>query len=258
MFLSQDAILWALNHLEVLPKDQLVLFFFLALAKEGTLSRGTPGNPSPFENEIMKYLGAPLPGEGKAVFSPLEHQWRATDYMNSTVYGRLLNGSHRWTEGKDAFFSREPATGWPAKFTLNEKGFDNLRTRTSPPCLRASSRLPMTAVAIYYFRFLDLSEFAPRSLKDLVAEYRREVLDKHPRLDELFVPGPNFLSGTLFSSEALTEREMLECYPPCPSSGEPKKNVLLYKEDLEAIKTHMSAGEDVSDYVRNLLKEKGI
>lgn len=258
MFLSKDAIVWALERLAVLPKDQLALVFFLTLAKVGGVSRGTPQNPSPFEKEIMRYLGAPLPGGGEAVFNPFSRQWRATDYMNSTVYGRLLNGSHKWTEGGEAFFSRTPSASWPAKFELDDKGFDHLRARTSPPCLKESSRLPMTAVATYYFRFLDLSGFAPRSLKDLVAEYRKEVLDKHPRLDELFVPGPNFLRGDLFSPKAPTDREMLACYPPSPFSGEPKKNVLLYEDDLDAIKSHLTCSEDIADYIRNLLKEKGI
>ena len=57
MYLSKEAIKWAIEQLRTLPKDQLALFFFLAIAKEGKVSRGTTGNPSPFEKEILRYLG---------------------------------------------------------------------------------------------------------------------------------------------------------------------------------------------------------
>ncbi len=253
MYLSKGAIKWSIEQLRTLPKDQLALFFFLALAREGKVSRGTAGNPSPFEREILRYLGAPLEGGGVAAFNPFSLEWRAAEYMNSTVFGRLLNGSHKWTEGEDAFFTRTPAKGWPATLTLEEKGFDNLRGRLSPPCLKKSFRLPLTAVAVYYFRFFDLSFFSPGSMTDVVAEYRKEVLSLNERLEELFVPGPNYLRGDLFVNTALSEREKLECYPPSPFSGEVRKSVLIYADDLERIKQRLNEGQDIADFVRNLL-----
>lgn len=257
-YLTSAAIKWALSELKKIPKDQLALLFFLMLVKSPTVKRGKHGEPSAFEIEFQKYLSGPVLGGGSAVFNPFDQQWRAADYLNSTVFGRLLNGSHKWTEGTEAFFIREPTSSWPANFRLTDRGFDNLRERTTPPCLKNSNRLPLNAMAVYYFRFLDLSEFNPQTMPDLVAEFNKTIVNKHERLKELFVSGTNFLRGELFTHSALTEPEMIACYPPSPFSGEPKKNALLYEDDIDAIKARLSSGQEIADYIRQLLRKEKI
>jgi hypothetical protein len=257
-YITPAALQWALKQLIEIPKNQLALFFFLMLAKVPIVSSGQFGNPSSFENEFKRYLIGPIKGGGEAVFNPFAAEWRAAEYLNSTVYGRLLNGSHRWTEGTEAFFSRSPATGWPAKFSVNDSGFNNLRLRASPPCLKSAHRLPLSAVVIIYYRFMNLSEFSPVSLDDLVKKYKDEVLSCNPRLIELFVAGPNFLSNVLFRSNSLTENEKIACYPPSPYSGEPKKSVLIYEDDIDAIKAKLTPGEDIADFIKKLLRKGNI
>ena len=258
IYITPVAVQWALKQLIEIPKDQLALLFFLMLTKEPNVCRGQIGNPSSFEKEFGRYLSGPVKGGGDAVFNPFAAEWRAAEYINSTVYGRLLNGSHRWTEGVEAFFSRSPATSWPAKFEINDTGFDNLRLRSSPPCLKLAHRLPLSAIAIIYYRFIDLSESAPESLNDLVKLYKKEVLFINNRLLELFVEGPNFLSNVLFRSSPLSESEKLSCYPPSPYSGEPKKSVLVYEDDIDAIKARLKPGEDIADFMKKLLKKENI
>lgn len=255
IYITPVALQWALKQLIEIPKDQLALLFFLMLAKEPLVSRGQLGNTSAFENEFRRYLMGPIKGGGEAVFNPFASEWRAAEYINSTVYGRLLNGSHRWTEGAEAFFFRAPTTTWPAKFTINDSGFNNLRLRASPPCLKSSYRLPLSAIAIIYYRFINLSDFSPHTLDDLVKKYKDEVLSKNHRLMELFVAGPNFLSNVIFRSIPLSETEKISCYPPSPYSGEPKKNILIYEDDISAIKARLAPGEDIADFMRKLLRK---
>jgi len=258
VYITPEAIKWSLGHLSRLPKDQLALVFFLILAKAPQVQRGGINSPSNFESEFYRYLGGAIPGNGWAVYNPFEQDWRAGEYINSTIYGRLLNGSHKWTSEGIGFFKRSPAAGWPAVFELTTKGFDNLRERLSPPCLKAPMRLPLTVLAIYYYRFENLSSFAPSTVSDLVKKYRADVVSKEQRLGELFVEGPQFLSGQLLRSEPLSEEEKISCYPPSPFSAEPKKRALLYGGDIDAINARLIEGQDIADFVRNILRDKGI
>lgn len=258
IYLTADSIKWALIELSKVPKDQLVLLFYLMIAKSPTVQRGQNNKKSSFEVEFDRYLSAPVVGGGLAVFNPLVKKWMAANYTNSTVFGRLLNGSHHWTEGAEAFFERTPSKGWPAKFKLTDVGFDNLRSRTSPPCLKSESRLPLNALAIYYYRFEDLTLLAPQSLSDLVDIFKKDVLSCNRRLIELFVNGSVYLRGELFTNMLMHESEMVAIYPTSPYSTEPKKNALLYEDDIEAIKLRLLDGEDVSDYVRKMLRKEKI
>ena len=133
-YLSKEAITWARMQLEKLSKDQIALLYFLIFARCPKVDRTIPAKREKFESEFYKYFGVPIKGGGVASFNPFDGKWRAPNYINSTVYGRLLVGSHRWTEGSEAFFTRTPSSsGWPAEFSLTDEGFDNLLYRNQPP-----------------------------------------------------------------------------------------------------------------------------
>lgn len=254
IYLSLQAVKWSLKRIENLPKNQTALLYFLIFAREPIVDRSGVEKES-FEEEFYRYFGGPIKGGHVAPFDPFAGEWRAENYINSTVYGRLLVGSHSWTEGSESFFERNPASGgWPAKFTLHKEGFDNLRFRSSPPCLKAQYRLPLSAIAIYYYRFRELF-FNPDSLDDLVSKYKEEVLSKYQKLAELFVDGPSCFDN-LFSDHPPNEQEMIECYPPSPFSSEEKRNVKLYIEDVERIGHDLEPGEQIADYVRDVLSQK--
>lgn len=257
-YITPEAIKWSLGNMHNLPKDQIALFFFLILSKIPRVQRGTLNEPSAFEHEFYRYLGGVIPGDGWAVYNPLEREWRAGEYINSTVYGRLLNGSHRWTSEENGFFKRSPASGWPANFELTDKGFDNLRKRLSPPCLKSAYRLPLTSLAIYYYRFENVGYFSPKSACDLVQQFKLEVISRFERLSELFVDGPQYLRGDLLRTLPLSVQEKVDCYPSSPFGAEPKSRAFLYQDDIEAISSRLEAGQDLADYIRGMLRSEGI
>lgn len=255
LYLTPQAIKWAVYSLSNLPKNQTALFFFLIFAKCPDVDRTSVARRTRFEEEFHRYFGGPIKGGGIAVYDPFGKEWRAEQYINSTVYGRLLVGSHKWTEGSEAFFSRKPKSGgWPAKFELTEEGFDALKYRSSPPCLKYEYRLPLTATAIYYFRFDDLSPYNPTNLDDLISLYRKIVITTHPKLHLLFQESQKLSGMELFRRDPLSESEKLSCFPPSPFSTEEKTRALLYVDDVDLIDSRLKAGESIADYVRYLLR----
>jgi hypothetical protein len=255
IYLKPQAIKQALKVLSGLPKNQTALFYFLIFATCPEITKKEETDAYVFEREFYKYFGGPIKGGGTGVFDPFGHEWRAENYLYSTVYGRLLTGSHKWTEGSEAFFDRKPSGGgWPATFKLSDRGFDNLKERNSPPCLKYDYRLPIAAVAIYYYRFLDLSSFNPQSIKDVVSRYKKDVLSKHPRLKELFIETLN-MADNIFQNKRPSEEEMINCYPTSPYSTKEKTRELLYRDDVQFIKSNLKPGEQVADYVRALITE---
>lgn len=252
-YLTDKAVKWSLEQLQWLPKNQTALLYFLIFARSPRVDRTDPSVGQEFEAELNRYFGGPIKGGGVACYDPFAAEWRAEQYLNSTVYGRLLVGSHKWTEGVEAFFSRDPASGgWPAVFNLTDKGFNNLESRIRPPCLRFGYKLPLKSLSIYYFRFIDLSSFGPSCLEEIVEQYEKLVISKHPRLQELFKEGPSFF-GPLFTSNPLSENEKISCYPLAPFASDTKTRQLLYVEDVELIKSRMEHGQTIADYIHNKL-----
>lgn len=253
-YLSPRAIKWSIENLSLLPKNQTVLFFFLIFATCPEVDRTHPAKKIKFESEFNRYFGGPIKGGGVAVYDPFGKEWRAENYINSTVYGRLLVGSHKWTEGSEAFFSREPKSGgWPALFYLTEDGFNNLKYRDKPPCLKYEYRLPLPATAIYYYRFEDLSYLNPSTQEDVISLFSNRVINSHPQLNSLFRNGIKFNEKELFREYPISEAEMISCFPPSPFCSDEKARALLYVEDLELIKSELKDGLTTADYVHNLL-----
>ena len=254
LYLTIPAVKWSVTQLRLLPKNQTALLFFLIFGVSPEVGPSGSGSRADFEEEFYRYFGGPIRGGGIAVYDPFGGQWRAENYIHSTVYGRLLVGSHKWTEGSEAFFQRDPqAGGWPARFELTDNGFDNLRYRTESPCLKYEYRLPLAAVATYYFRFDDLSSYRPASQRDVVDIYRHRVVSKHPRLGELFVEGSSFM-GALFSPEPASDSERTSCFPPSPFSMEPQQRALLYRGDIDYIRSRLENNETIADYVRRMIQ----
>lgn len=252
-YLTLQAIQWSINRLADLPKNQTALLYFLIFPHSPKVDRTNPSSNASFIKEFYRYFGGFIKGGGIACYDPFAREWRAEEYLNSTVYGRLLVGSHKWTEGDEAFFLRDPRSGgWPAQFLLTDGGFNNLKYRSSPPCLKFDYRLPIKVMAVYYYRFDDLSDLDLSGLEDLTEQYRKTVISKHPRLGELFKEGPSYL-GSLFTDEPLAEANKISCYPPAPFCNETMTKQLLYTGDVEYIRTKLKAGQTIADYIRKLL-----
>lgn len=258
VFIKPAAAKVALGELRTLKNDQLALFFCLAVSNEPVIQQKNKLD-SPFSKELLRYLGAPIRGGGVAFFNPLDGKWRSENYLFSTVSGRLLNGSHWWT-GVDGFIKRTPAKDWPARFDFDSDGFQNLMRRYSAPNLAYENRLPLEAVAILYFRDQNLiadglSESS--DISDLVALYKNKILHNRPELVGLFRESFEKSWGEIFASQPANEENWLEIYPPSPHSSEPKKNVLLYTDDIAYLQAMSDRDEMIADTLRRLLKTKG-
>jgi hypothetical protein len=257
LYLNQKAIRWAMDALANIPKDQSCLLFFLILTRESTVKNGGRAGMTSFEKEFYRYFGAPIKGGGVGCFNPLDKCWKAENYINSTVFGRLLNGSHWWTDSEEGFFSREPGRQFPAEMGILPNAFERLEDRTKYPCLKLRSLLPMTAMSVWYYRGEPVETQDTANLNSLVKRFKADVLDLNPNLYKLFFEGG---AGPLnpYGTEPLPEEEMLAIYPPCPFAAEPKTNVRLYLDD---VKTMKSAGIDtnqIADYFRQLIRENGV
>ena len=251
-YLTQEAIKWSLSQLNELPKNQTVLLYFLIFGKEPLVDRGRKN--STFESEFHKYFGAPIKGGGVAVYDPFAAEWRAENYINSTVYGRLLVGGHKWTEGEESYFTRLPAgSGWPAEFKLTRRGFESLLYRSSPPCLKWKYRLPLSVMAVFYFRQEPLPD-SLSSMSSLIEKYKKDVISKNEVLPKLFRDGPSFPEARLFGTARLTPSEYSACYPTSPYTSREQLAVRLYKEDVIEIKKNLREGHSIADYVSELIK----
>jgi hypothetical protein len=251
-YVTQEAIKWSLSQLKELPKNQTALIYFLIFGKQPIVDRGHAF--SPFEVEFYKYFGAPIKGDGVAVYDPFSGEWRAENYINSTVYGRLLVGGHRWTEGEESYFSREPAgSGWPAEFKLTEKGFDNLLYRSSPPCLKRQYKLPLSAMAVFYYR-QEPQPDSSSSIDSLVEKYKSDVISKNKVLQKLFCSGLGFPDDQLFGATKLSPSEYRACYPKSPYTSKELSTVRLYKEDVLEIRKNLREGHTVADYISDKIK----
>ncbi len=256
-YLKKTSVRWAYETLRQIARDQSCLLFFLILTKSKTVVKGPSGHMSPFQKEFYRYFGAPLKGGGVGCFNPLDGRWMAEDYISSTVFGRLLNGSHWWTDAVNGFFERQPPKKFPADLTISPKAFSNLSERTTFPCLKPEGLLPMTAIAVWYYRDTPIETAIINDLSGLVALFNSEVIARNQDLKKLFSEGG---TGPVspYQESPLSEEETLSIYPPCPYSGEPKTNVLLYVDDVKSVKQSGVEVDELPDFFRKLIKEKGL
>lgn len=255
-YLNRVAIRWAMDALATIPRDQSCLLFFLILTMRSTVKKGGAAGMTPFEREFYRYFGAPIKGGGVGCFNPFDKRWMAEDYISSTVFGRLLNGSHWWTDVDEGFFSRNPGRSFPAEMGILPNAFERLENRTTHPCLRPGSLLPMTAVSVWYYRGEQVEIENTANLNDLVTNFKADVLALNPNLHKLFYEGG---AGPLnpYNNEPLSEDEMLAIYPACPFAGEPKTNVRLYVEDVNTVRRAGIDANQIADYFRKLIRDKG-
>lgn len=258
MYLKPNTVKWSLETLKQIPRDQAGLCYFLILSIVNTVNRGKAPEHSEFEKEFYRYFGGPLKGGGVGCFNPFDGRWMAEDYINSTVYGRLLNGSHWWTDARQGFFHRTPPNQFPAEMTLKVDAFETLENRPTYPCIRATALLPLSAIAVLYYRNEPIEIKHINNLSDVVQKFKKEVLSKNQQLDALFTAGP---SGpiSLFQEKKPSADELISVYPLCPYKGESQINVRLYTDDVAAVKSHEGISTDqFSDYFRKLIRAKGI
>ena len=251
-FLTADAITWARGKFSELPKDQAALFWCLILSKVSRVDYDA-SQRNPFVLEFEKYFGAPILGGGVGAFSPMDGKWRAENYLQSTVFGRLLNGSHWWTSADRGFLKRSVKDGWPADFIFDKVGADRLFLRKSAPSTSHVERLPIAAVALYYYRFQPLKVSEVTNLTDLVEKYKSDVTDLNADLHDLFDWEIPVYWGSLFREDELTELEQISCFPKSPFSAEGKQNVLLYSEDVKKAQERLSEGQTIADLFRKLM-----
>lgn len=256
-YLNKAAIRWAMDSLADIPRDQSCLLFFLILTKKSTVKKGGLAGMTPFEKEFYRYFGAPIKGGGVGCFNPFDRRWMAEDYISSTIFGRLLNGSHWWTDADKGFFSRNPGSQFPAEMGILPSAFERLNERTTYPCLKPGSLLPLTALSVWYYRDEPIEVDDPTNLKDLVKKYKADVLNQNSDLNQLFFEGG---AGPVnpFSGSRISEAEMLAIYPPCPFAGEPKTNVRLYVDDVNTVKGAGVDANQIADFFRKLIRDKGL
>lgn len=256
-YLNKAAIRWAMDALADIPRDQSCLLYFLILTKKSTVKKGGVAGMTPFEKEFYRYFGAPIKGGGIGCFNPFDMRWLAEDYISSTVFGRLLNGSHFWTDADEGFFSRKPGRQFPAEMGILSNAFERLEDRTTFPCLKPGSLLPLTAISVWYHREEPIEIKDTTSLKDLVKKFKDDVLSLNPNLNQLFFEGG---TGPInpYADEPISEEDMLAIYPPCPFVGEPKTNVRLYLDDVDTVKRAGVDANHFAEFFRKLIREKGL
>lgn len=256
-YLNKAAIRWAMDALANIPRDQSCLLYFLILTKRSMVKKGGVAGITPFEKDFYRYFGAPIKGGGIGCFNPFDKRWMAEDYISSTVFGRLLNGSHWWTDADKGFFSRNPVSQFPAEMGILPKAFERLDDRTTYPCLKPGSLLPLTAISVWYFRGEPINLKDTTNLKELVKKFKEDVLDLNPNLNQLFFEGG---AGPInpYTDVPISEAEMLAIYPPCPFVGEPKTNVRLYLDDVDTLKRAGVDANHIAEFFRKLIREKGL
>lgn len=256
-YLNKAAISWAMDSLANIPRDQMCLLYFLILTKKSTVKKGGVAGISPFEKEFYRYFGAPIKGGGVGCFNPFDKRWMAEDYISSTIFGRLLNGSHWWTDADKGFFSRNPGSQFPAEMGILPEAFERLRDRSTYPCLKPGSLLPLTAVSVWYYRGDQIAVDDTTNLKDLVKKFKKDVLILNSNLIQIFFEGG---AGPInpYIDKPISESEMLAIYPPCPFAAEPKTNVRLYVDDVNTVKRAGFDANQIAEFFRKLIRDKGL
>jgi hypothetical protein len=252
-FITPDAVKWALGILKKLTSDQSALFIQIVLSKFPYVPPRSEGD-APFVGELMRYIGVAKQTGNFDLFNPMRGEWLAENYVGSTLYGRLLNGSHWWTLGNEAILSRTPASGLPAEITPNEETFQRLLLRTRSPYLSAGQRLPRLATAILYFRNVDLHEFHVSDPESLWDAYFQVGLQSSKLLERLFErEGDNavYWGGLLQDTQPGLD-EIRDCFP----AGGPKAQIGVFSSDMEKLQLLRRNGENEAQVIHRLLKER--
>ena len=239
----------------MVPENQLLLIFILVLISEPNIER-TRVSRNAFVKELEKYIGGPLKGGGTGIYNPLSGSWRAEDYLQSTVFGRLLNGGHGWTNPASGYLVRNPERQWPASFEFNNEGLDRLRKRLSKPCLQAGSRLPLSAIAIWYYKFEALESTKVNSIDDLRGKYLAKLSLENSLALNFFEEEDNMFWGNFISHTPLTEDEKIALFPPSTYMSEPRLKVSVFEDDLKLLKKIKQSNEDIADVIRRLIMER--
>ena len=252
-YLTPEAILWARAQIEDLPKDQIGLVFALLASRSPVISYDSidMSQRSEFLQHTLRYFGAPIALGAWGFFVPLDGKWRSDDYLMSTVMGRLLNGSHWWTAA-GGFIGRNPSTGWPATFSFGIRGFEVLRRRTRPPFLTGGKRLPLSAMAIWYFRHEDIAE---SNLESLVLRYKEEINSSEFDVLRIFEDNKTIFWGDLTRSTDLTDDERKKCYPGLAMKLSPKHTIEIDQSTYQRL-IEGAGSLPVEEYIKFLLKEK--
>jgi hypothetical protein len=142
--------------------------------------------------------------------------------------------------------------------TLKPAALKTLENRPTYPCIRVNALLPLSALAVLYYRneAIEVKNF--NNLSDVVQKFKTEIISKDLNLDALFTPGP---TGPLspFQEDKPLEGELISVYPPCPYKGESQINIRLYADDVSAVKNYEGISVDqFSEYFRKLIRDKGI
>ncbi|CAB4622014.1 unannotated protein [freshwater metagenome] len=250
-FVTPDAVRWALAELKKRQSDQSALFLQIALARFPKVPPRAEGE-APFIGELMRYIGVPKPNGSHQIFNPMRGEWLAENYVGSTIFGRLLNGSHWWTIGEMAILERVPSTGLPAVIRPTEETFQKLMQRTKSPYLHAGQRLPRVATAILYFRGVDVGQLSVSDPETLWRVYFEQALGSLNLLEKLFErPGENAIFwGELFQTSKPTQEELRACYPV----GGPKAQIGIYASDMEEIQSKLKPNENEADFISRLLR----
>ena len=254
VFVSRSALTWSLAELRKLPKDQLALIFALILSKVPTVEYPREGHKSPFEIEMGKYLEAPISSTRDGVFNPIDGQWRAENYFQSTVFGRLLNGSHSWTSPELGYFERTPKSGWPARIEFTQRGFEKLFLRTSPPCLKREHLLPILAVAVYYLRQVDLKPFGISSTESLVRHYSELVLGQNPHVGKLFEKELPVFWGELLADHPMSRQELVECFRQ--SQPDSKEKIVVSGSMLAKVRSVLQPGDSIESFIQRAIQKE--
>jgi hypothetical protein len=253
-FVTPNAVKWALKEFKKLKSDQSALFFQLALAKFPSVPPRSSGD-APFVAELLRYVGVRKPNGNFQIFNPMGGKWLAENYLGSTVYGRLINGSHKWTLSESPILKRVPETGFPADIRPTESTIQNLSRSERPPHLNAGQRLPRVATAILYFRYTNVGSLGISDPATLWDVFVAEAFSASPFLSKLFErPADDAVFwGDLFQESEPTLNEIMDCYP----GGGPKSRVGIYVNDHDEILSRLRNDEDEADYIRRLLRGEG-
>ena len=217
LYISQSAVSWALKQLKQLPRDQVLLLFLICVELSSHLTNNKLGTrPTGFLAQLDRFLGVVIEPKTRRIFSVFEGKWRAEAYLQSTVIGRLLNGSHIWTSPTDGFIIRKPKSGWPAELAIAPTAISVLEANKRPPKLSHSQLPSMQALAILYFRYQELPD-GLKGIHDVVRLFQQEFPSDSDLLSRVTRDDLIFLGQVLVTTKPKRE-EILSCYPPLYAS----------------------------------------
>jgi len=248
LHISTDAVSWALKQLKALPRDQILLLFLICVELSNHLTNTRLGTqPTGFLAQLNRFLGVEIEPRKTRIYSVLEGKWRAEAYLQSTVIGRLLNGSHIWTSPTDGFLVRTPKAGWPAELAIAPSTISALKSNKRPPKLSHSQLPPIQALAILYFRYQDLPVWV-QGIHDVVDLFQQRLSGESDLISEITRGDITFLGQAVVNTKPEPE-EILSCYPPLYSS-----KIILSEETSRIAMEKAPPGIEPTEYVELLVR----